>query len=284
MYLAGHHCKAQEVPDSFVKQCFEFQEGQDPTQLIKQFYRFLDSNYSAAEGYVFKAFSVDLNTDGSAEIILTLGESQYKTTLAILKRSPDWKIIFSRDFHSRSIPDLTIVNNVSHEKAIDIEREFGFGTGVYQAGHEFYKMIGDSVFKVLELTTDAYLWGWGYLTYDFKCQFRFENAYSDKLWATYSYSSGTRDGEIIFKRTEGLYYKWNPGLKQYLPQFGDNCKLDSAKLSFIADFGTDSTFVETFKSELLDSLSSHDQQKAELIADIINEVKEKKFISPKRRK
>ena len=258
------------VPNRFVIDLFKQHSQSDITSIVKQFYQLIDSNFTAQEAYLLKLLFVDLDSDGQGEIILTTGEGQYHCTISVLQKQSDhWAIIFFQDYDQRSLPTLSVLDTPTLNKIVDIDLEFGFGTGVLFHGHHFFRLIGSQFIRVLDLTTDAYLNGWGALSHNLSATYRFDPAYDDRVWCYFNYSCNAENVELLHLE-KSFYFTWSSQHMRYEPQFPKTpCLLNAPQLDFIQSFGSDSLFVETFRCSLNDSLKTATPQKVAIIRKIL---------------
>lgn len=274
-------------------QLHDFDSIVKPDGLTNPHAQHVDPGY----GKVFNAMSVDLDSDGTNEIICILGWDVGYPTLCVFKQEEgDWFLIYKEDIETvNGSSPLYVANNFSKNKVFYLKYVDGYGTGVYEDRWIFYKLINNRVYKCLDLLNGALGVGGTKINEEVNTSFELSGDDSDWIWVNYKYnfSPGLLDGkccdccsgeDVPLIAGEGwVDYKWDQKTLTYkldIPSWKN--QVDDLTAAKIACFGTtveDKVFVNAFKTQINDKLKTGTPLQKKLLEKYMAIVKRNKGYS-----
>jgi hypothetical protein len=291
-----------KIPAEWIEKLRHFNYTRNDSTLLSQFQSFIapdslsnphaehiDSGY----GRVFNALSVDLDSDGNNEIVAFLGWDVDSPSLCVFKQeNGDWYLIYMEEIDTfYSSPTLYVANNFSRNKTFYFRHVYQHGSGIYSDGYSFYKLIGNRVYKCLELLNEAHIYGWGlYMNQGVNTGFELSGDDNDGILVDYKYNffpGAVKSGDCswcanadipLIKGDNSVNYKWDDKKRAYvmdiLPYQNTPDDLTPAQIACFGDFGNDTLFVKAFKGPIAEVLKSGTPQQKSLLKKYLAMVKQ----------
>jgi hypothetical protein len=268
---------------------YEFEHIVGSGLLNNPHWQHVDPNY----GRVFSALSVDLDGDGNDEMIAFLGWDVDSPSLCVFKQEDgDWYLIYMEQIDTfYSAPTLYVANNFSKNKTFYFRHVYNHGSGIYEDGYSFYKLIDNKVHKCLELVNEAHIYGWGlYMNQEVKMNFELSGDDSDGVGVDYNYNffpGAVKDGDCswcantdisLIKGDNSVDYKWNNKKLIYeldIPSYQNQVDdLTAEKIACFGAFGNDTLFVHAFKGQINEVLKTGRPEQKKLLKKYLAMVKQ----------
>jgi hypothetical protein len=293
-----------KIPTAWIEKLRGFDYSRNTKTILKEFEGFIkpdtlisngahtDTDYGRMVAPIF----TDLDEDQGDELICLIGWGDYDPSLCVFKKKQnDWYLIYLEDVHTfYSAPAISIANNFSRNKTFYFRHVNDHGSGVYADSYAFYKVIGNRVYKCLDLVNEARIQGWGlFLNQDIKMEFDF-NGDSDGLWVKFTYNfyhtivkSGKQaweggDDVSLIQGEDGVGYKWNNKIKKYELDVNNAQvaadELTDQKITCFGNFGNDTLFVKAFRRQIDTLLKIGSAQQKKILTQYLNEVKKDKKV------
>jgi len=298
-----------EIPDQWIEKVRHFDYSRDNKALLHEFESFIKpdtlANPNAKHvdddyGRIFNTMFIDLDGEPGEELICLLGWDIYCPDLCVFKQiDGSWHLIYIESINTfYSSPTLGVANCFSKNKTFYLRRVYDHGSGIYEDGYSFYKLINTNVYHCLELVNEAHVYGWGlYMNQEIKMSFEFAGDDSDKIGVDYTYNffPGAIDKSdcswcvntdiSLIKGEDRIYYEWDAKRMIYKPDEPldkDNKShvndLNAKKIACFGDFGNDSLFVEAFGMQIKEVLKNGTKQQKKILTDYLVKVKKDKTV------
>lgn len=271
--------KWKKISDSWIEKAKRFNYNRrEDTSLISEFSKLIGSDtipYAHTEhvdpdyGRIFNEVSIDLDSDGQAELICLQGWDVYRPVLCLFKQiDGNWYLIYKEQIDTfYGSPTIYVANNYSRNKTFYLRRVYNHGSGVYVDGYSFYKLIDNQVYHCLDIVNDAHIYGWGlFMNQAVKSDFDFRGDMVDEISVNYSYnffpgSMGTGDcswctheDTPLIKGEDNVTYTYNSKKHKYIfeaaPYQNSATDLTEEKIKCFGDFGNDSLFVHAYRRQI----------------------------------
>jgi hypothetical protein len=226
--------------------------------------------------YKFTPLIANLDEDTNPEIIAIMGENYCHAVIVLKEINSKWYIIYRTNYSNENFdPEIVKDNNSSMNKLFCITELRGRGSGIYDVGYAFYKVINNKVYNCLNIIKETYISGWGfYINQNSTASYQVSNIGEDFIWANYQYEfdvgpsllpdASFNDVQIpIVVGNESIGYYWNDSTYKYLPRYAG--KLNNKKIECFEAFGNDSLFVNSFKEDLNNKLKEGNKKVTKII-------------------
>lgn len=298
------------IPTAWIEKIRSYNHKQNNAQLLSEFDGFIKPDSILIPAYekdldkkqpgLLNALFVNLDNDGSEELITTLGWDENYPSMAVFKKiGSDWHLLYLENYYMfYNMPDLYVANSYSINKTFYFRRVYERGSGVYSDGYSFYKLINNKVYSCLELINEAHIVGWGlYMNQEVSMKFNFTGFEGDYIWAKYDYNFfpgpiyekdfdwDSNEDISLIKGEDVVGYNWNSKtLKYELDNSSSKIELgelNAAKISCFSAFGNDSLFVQAFGAEIAQILKTGTHTQKKITKRYLDLVKKDKTVKAK---
>ncbi|MFD0766992.1 hypothetical protein ACFQZI_19190 [Mucilaginibacter lutimaris] len=244
-----------------------------------------------ASGF-FSPLFADLDSDGTSELICLLAWDENYPSIAVIKKiGPTWYLLYLEDFYMfYSSPELYVGNSSSKNKTFCVRKVYNRGSGVYEDGYSFYKLINNTVYPCLDIVNDAHIVGWGLnLNQTVSSKFSFRGGRNDDIWVMYNYNffaGPINNGDCgwcsneevsIVKGEKGVNYIWDNKLHKYKREVSSYRTsledLSDQKIACFSDMGNDKLFVRAFRDEINETLKKGTREQRAITRKYLSIVK-----------
>jgi hypothetical protein len=290
-----------KIPAAWVDKLRHLDYTTDNSSLLREFETFLTPDTPANPhsqhvdpdyGRVLNTLFVNLDGDAANEFIALLGRDITSPYLCVFKeKQGTWYLIYREEIPTMyTSPPLAVANCFSKNKTFYIRRVYQSGSGIYEDGYCFYKLIHNKVYKCLQIVNDAHIYGWGlYLNQAVRTSFEFSSDGDDCIAVDYIYnffpgqlskdqcSWCINDNIPLIKGDAPVTYIWDHRQSKYILKIlrypNPLEDLDAAKISCFGDFGNDSLFVRAFAAQIKDVLNTGTAQQKRILTQYLTLVK-----------
>ena len=271
-----------KIATTWIEKVRRFDYSRNTATLLSEFQTFIkpDTLYNPhaehiEEGYgrVLNPLFADVDSDGVEELICLLGWDISSPYLCVFKNNNgSWYLIYREQTDTfYGAPTLYLANNFSRSKVFYFRHVDYHGTGTYADSYSFYKLIGDKVYKCLDLINDISTYGSGTrLSQAVTVKFDFNGDEDDGIWVTYKYNffpgienkpnctwCANEDIPLV-KGAGGVGYKWDGKAFEYKldvqPYQSKADDLNADKIACFGNFSNYTLFVKAFRAQIKETL------------------------------